>query len=382
MGNKTVKRVGILLGIVVLLSGTSFALWWRQVERMAHNVVARAEKAEEEGNYAKAAELYREHLTVKPSDVEVKIKYADVLAKSDWAARQPELALEVFESVVGQFPGREDVRRRAAELAAELATRSGGSLFERARGHLAILLKTAPNDGHLEFLMGRCYEEDKEYELATKSYGSAIEHGAPERIEAARRRAMLLDKLGHTTEADQVIDAMVESAPDDYRVYLERGRYRNRPDPSRRDDVRKALKMAPGLGLGWLAFYLGGGDDFHKALQLAPRRPEVYREVAGAAERESGYDAARQVLNNGLAAAPDAVDLYGDLASLELKAGHVDRAIAALKRGLKSMPDQFVLHAQLAQILAEHGGAAKTGELRLQISELERLARAANSRNI
>ena len=98
---------------------------------------------------------------------------------------------------------------------------------------------------------------------------------------------------------------MVESAPDDYRVYLERGRYRSRPDPSGRDDgVRKVLKMAPGLGLGWLAFYLGGGDDFRKALQLAPERPEVYLEVARAAERESGYDAARQVLDKGLAAAP------------------------------------------------------------------------------
>ena len=37
------------------------------------------------------------------------------------------------------------------------------------------------------------------------------------------------------------------------------------------------------------------------------------------------------------------------------------------------MPDQYVLHAQLAQILAEHGGAARSGELRLQIIELERL---------
>ena len=374
MGNKTVKRVGILLGIAVLLGGTSFALWRFQVERMAQSVVAQAEKAEAEGDYARAVELYREHLTVMPSDVEVKLKYADVLTKPDWGARQPELALEIYEGLVREFPGREDVRRRAAEVAAELATKSGGNLFERARGHLAILLKTAKDDGHLEFLMGRCYEEDKEYASAADAYRSAIAHGAPERIEAARRRAMLLDTLGRTDEADQVINAMVESAPDDYRVYLERGRYRNRPDPpGRGDGVRRALKMAPGLGLGWLAFYLGGGDDFRKALQLAPQRPEVYREVAGAAERESGYDAARQVLDNGLAAAPGAVDLYGDLASLELRAGHVDQAIDALKQGLKSMPDQYVLHAQLAQILAEHGGAARSGELRLQINELERL---------
>ena len=73
---------------------------------------------------------------------------------------------------------------------------------------------------------------------------------------------------------------MVKSDPDDYRVYLERGQYRRLSDGK------------------------GSGDDFRKALKLAPERPEVYLEVAEAAERESGSDAARQVLEEGLATAP------------------------------------------------------------------------------
>ena len=282
MGNKTVRRVGILLGIFVLLGGTSFALWRFQVERMAHNKSAEAEEATKKGDYAKAAELYREHLAVVPSDVEAQLKYADVLTNKDWAERKPEPALAIYESVVGQFPGREDVRRRAAEVATEMATEGiGGGLFERARGHLGILLKTAKDDGHLEYLMGRCFEEDKEYARAADYFGSAIAHGAPERIEAARRRATLLDQMGRTDKADQVIDAMVESAPDDFRVYLERGRYRNRP-VTRRGPGRRPQGAGTGLRAGpgparlrpgqWRRFPQGAGTGPRSARGLPGSR--------------------------------------------------------------------------------------------------------------
>ena len=368
MGTKTVKRLAILIGVIALIGGGGYLLWWVQVAKMAQGVLARAGDAEQKGDYAKAADLYREHLEVVPDDVEVQLKYADMLTKKD---RQQVAALAIYEDVLRHFPSREDVRRRAVDMAAEVGR------YEQARGHLAILLKTAKEDGHLEFLMGRCHEEDKEYDLAAKSYGSAIQHGAPERIEAARRQAMLLDKLGKPPgEADQVVDAMVESAPEDFRVYLERGRFRSGRlnAAADGDDVRKALKLAPGLGLGWLGFFLGGGDDFLKALELAPDRPEIYLEVAGAAERDSGYDAARQVLDKGLDSAPDAVKLYLELASLEKKADHPDKAVAALESGLKKMPDQFPLHMQLALYLAETGQSG----IQVQINELERLARPPN----
>ena len=87
-----------------------------------------------------------------PDDVEVQLKYADAILKIERSPKRQQEALAIYEGILRQYPGREDVRRRAAELAVEM----GGRMFERARGHLTILLKTAQDDGHLEYLMGRC----------------------------------------------------------------------------------------------------------------------------------------------------------------------------------------------------------------------------------
>ena len=173
--------------------------------------------------------------------------------------------------------------------------------------------------------------------------------GPRTRLEAAQRRAILLrDKLGKKAEADQVIDAMVKAAPDDYRAYLGRGRYREGSGDKK------------------------AGDDFRKAMELAPDRPEVYLEVARAVERESGPDAARRILDKGLAAMPKAAELYLQLAALEGRAGRAGRAIEALELGVKALPDLLELRWQLALLLARRG-EAESGRLRLQIAELDRL---------
>ena len=103
---------------------------------------------------------------------------------------------------------------------------------------------------------------------------------------------------------------------------------------------------------------------------MAPDRPEVYLELARAVERESGLDAAREVLDKGLATAPKAIELYQALANLEQRAGRVDRAVDALELGLKALPDEINLRVQLALLLANRGD---TGRLLLQIAELERM---------
>ena len=295
---KTFKRLMILIAVLSLIGVAGFWIRTFQVDKMARSVVERAKQAEEKGDYGEAVVLYQQHLAVVTDDVEVKIKYADALIKWERTQKHQEDAMAIFDQILRQMPGREDVRRRAAELAVEM------SRFEVARGHLSNLLKLAKNDGHLEFLMGRCYEQDGDATNAKNYFQAAIDHEAPERLDASQRLAALLrGPLGQPEEADHVIEEMVKAGVGNYRVYLERGRYRRRFD----------LK--------------GAEEDFQKALELGKDQPETYLEAAQLAEQKSGLDAARQILDKGLEKAPRSPRLYLALADLERRRadGSVDR---------------------------------------------------------
>ncbi len=370
MRAKTVKRLAIMMAVVVLVVGSSYFLWRFQVRNMSQGIVAQGDVAEEKGEYANAVDLYQQHLLVFPDDQTVQLKYADTLLKKmgkSPTAKQQEEVLAIYNELLRRSVTRDDVRRKAADLAIKIG---GARNFEMARGYLLNLEKVAPNDGEIEFLLGRCYEEEKEAEKAAGYYEKAIAHGAPDRLDASRRLAALLHSplkrqepvdlviealvqaasFGWasspiSSEADRVIEAMVAAAPKDYRVYLERGRYR-----------RQNMLM-------------GAEDDFNKALELAPKDPEIYLEAAQLAESTTGgLAASRQILDKGLAAAPGSVKLYQALYTLERRSGRFDEAIKTLEDGVKAVNGDIGLRFQLAQALAAKG---ETGKLQLQIQELK-----------
>ena len=181
--------------------------------------------------------------------------------------------------------------------------------------------KPTPADGHLEFLMGQCQEKagsepgsEKLFESAVEYYQKAIDHAGlgPERLEAYSRQANLLRNRQQDEEgADEVIDAMVDSDPENYRAYLYRGRY------LKPTDLPEAKK------------------DLLKALQLAPGEIEVYLELASVVEKESGTDAAEKVLKEGLERERKSASLYEALALLDCRARRYDKAVEQLEGGLK-----------------------------------------------
>ena len=178
--------------------------------------------------------------------------------------------------------------------------------------------------------MGRCYEDGKNDVDAVTSYRQAIEHNAPQRIEAYQRLATLLRSQDQPQpkDADQAIEEMVKSAPEKYLVYLERGRYRRQ------------------FGLP------GSGADFQKALELAGDKPDVYLEMAKTAEAQSGYDGARQIFEMGLKKTSGSTEIYEALTSLELRTGHVDRLSKPWSFALKSPAEKGNLRWILANVLA------------------------------
>jgi predicted Zn-dependent protease len=366
MRAKTVKRLTILIAAFILVGASAYTTWKFQVGKMALGVVEQADKALEKKDYAEAIALFEQHLAVFPDDQEVQLKYAETLLKFQPTQKNQEHALGIFNAILNREPGRAEVRRQAAELCLKMPE----SMVETARGHLSLLLKSATNDGELEFLMGRCYEVDKDPENAVKYYRAAIEHGTTELFEASLRLATLIrgdEKLGKPEDADKVMDDLVGAEPNNYKVYLGRGHYRG-------------------------TFNLGGAEgDLQKALIIAPEQPGIYIEAAEMAERSkvldeahrvldphqpftiplpTAIDVARQILDNGLEPTRNSVGIYQARADLERRAGRVDRFIETLEQAVVRAPQQITLHLQLALILAAQGDTSK---LSLHIEELKGL---------
>jgi cellulose synthase operon protein C len=339
----TLKRWSILIVVLSLIGGLAVLIQQFQIKRLAQSVAEQADSAAKEGDFPKAEKLYGEHLKVVPNDTDIQIKYADMLLKAlPLLPKRQADALEIYNGILTRNPGRDDVRRLQMELKFAMGR-------EGAESDLNILLSKPENknDGALLFLMGQSSEISKNDVKAKESYEAAIKCNAPQKIEAYKRLAILLrdpERLNEPKDGDRVIEEMVRSSPDNYRVYLERGRYRRQ------------------FGLP------DSRADFEKALQLADNEPETYLEMAKTVEQKPGYDEAATILNAGLKKIPAAAALYAALADLKLRAGHTDQAVETLELALKSTANKRDLHWILANILARRGD---TDKLLLQIEELK-----------
>ena len=164
---------------------------------------------------------------------------------------------------------------------------------------------------------------------------------------------LLRGRLNEPQEADQAIESMVASDPENYRVYLERGRYRQRFQKS--DEDRKSVVA-----------------DFQDALKRAPNESAIYIELARVAQQQTPPDwqEAVKILRAGLEANPKSGDLYLPLAMVELRTGKPDDAVETFRRGLEALPDNLDMRLGLADVLAQRGA---TIELRNQIEEIARI---------
>lgn len=347
MGAKTVKRLAILVTTILVAGLSIFFIQRYQVEKMDRSVLAQAARAEKDGNFEEAARFYQEHLEVAPDDQEAKLKYADVLLKGPKNPARQEQAAQLYDQYVTRFPADNNARRRLAELNAEM------DRYNVARPHLELLLKSEPKDGALHFLLGRCQEVMDDPSGAAKSYGDAIKYDAPQRPEADSRLAILLSRLNKAKDADDVIKKMVEDHPENYQVYLERGRYHRLfgRTPADRESAKK---------------------DFEGALKKNPNDPKVYTELAALARSSENYEEARRVIEAGLKVLPNEPTLHLELAMVEMS-GSIDKAIMSLRRSLELLPDQPLLRLTLARLLAQRGETRDTSELLTQIGELKRL---------
>ncbi len=318
-----------LLVPVALLGGGVHVLHGYQVRRNARDLLWQANWAEEHGRPGPAAKYLGLYLGFVPSDTDALAKWGQILHKLA-ASREEQLrAFLVLEQVLRREPGRHELRRQQAARAMELER------FTDAREHLERLLKeTAPDDGQLEQLLGRCHEAAKDFDKAAEWLTAAVRH-APHHVEAYVGLAdVLRRRLNQPKRADEVMDALVAANPKAFRAFLARGLYwqeHGAPERAR--------------------------ADVSRARDLAPEHADVLLAAADLARLDKDYDAARAALRHCLDLHPHHPLIVQALARVEVEAGRPAEAIACLRRELRTLPEraQPELRWALADLLIEQG---------------------------
>ena len=383
MGAKTIKRIAILFATLLVVGLAIYLLHEYQVGKSGKSVLARAAAAEKKARdvqaganlearekleaaarlHNEAARLYEEHLKIFPNDPSSNDryeKYAEVLLQGPKDPENQDKAIVLYKEYVRRSPADKAAVRKLSELLVEK------SMFLEALEHLQALATSPsrkPEDGTVQFLLGRCQESLGDTSRALTAYRNAIAYGAPESIEASARLADLLlsgvkkpdEEQVRTArqEADAVIDKMVKSDPENSQVYLQRGIYRRKfgRTPAEQESAKK---------------------DLETALNKNPREPRVYIELAELARSAKNYNEARRVAEEGLKLLPNDPTLHWERALVEYSGTpeSLSQAIRSLKDSVERLPNVPLLRYRLAGLMAQRGD---TKELASQISELRRL---------
>ncbi len=322
---------GVILGV-----GVYFLHNW-QVHRNAdiykHQADAaekRAEAAEKNGQFAEAIAERRTvaknlgwYVRWKPKDIDTLERLGFLLSElSDYRG-----AFKTFERLLRLDASRTKARRELVNVA--LAIRR----FPHARAHLEeYLLKANPNDPELLELLGKCQESMLDFDKAVASYEQAIELD-PKQVSTYGLLADLLRKeREQDEEADSVMRKLVGLNPDSVEAHLAFGRYLRKYD---RNDEAMEEALA--------------------ALKLGPDDPDALWLAARCALGKRDFKAGRKYAKRGIELHPDYIGMYTALADIELQAERWEAAIDVLKQGLAANEDHQQLLWSMANLLIDTG---------------------------
>jgi predicted Zn-dependent protease len=362
-------RINLRFAIYLTLTAAALAtgahfLHAYQVSRNADSLRSRAQQYREQGDLSKAADCLNHYLGLNPKNDEVQAEYGLLLA-DDQVSKTPQdkyRALLTLEKVLVRKPDRQDVRRRAAQVAMAIG------YYASARDNLLYPLKDfpkqksyLPKDPEVALMLAQCLDALSDYKNARLAYEHAITV-APRDLDAYARLAALLllrteDVLTsqETAEknaklrANKVIEEMVEANKGSYRAYLLHAQYvRKFPDPAGPDAADSAKKQKESADKI--------ATDLAQAETLAPNEADVLLALAEqAAKIQDQIPLARTRLQRCCELHPKDWRSYQVLAQIDVKEGKIDQAIANLDRGLAQVPKSVELNFERAKLLADAG---------------------------
>jgi tetratricopeptide (TPR) repeat protein len=358
------KLLSVTAAAVLLLGVAGFFLHRLQVRRNADDLLAQAQRCEEQGRPDRAVRFLLRYLMIRPHDVDVREHIGAILEPAATSAKAIRQVVEIYRQVL-VHDERPKIRRKLAELYLKLGD------YDEARRDLELLLQLGP-DPQLEQGLGQCLEAKGEYAAAAQQYLAAIE-GSPQQIESYVRLAELVHRypepvfavvkrqrekeadMPENAEklADWIIDRMVAANKERHTAHLERAAYELRQG-RRLTEPKKEAVLASALRSIRDAARLAPDDldvlltasAIHEALALSKSSrsdPKRY---------ESELAEARGILGRAGRLYPQSLRVYLAQAQLELEqqteAGsggdrHLAEAEAVVRRGLNTFPGQPAL---------------------------------------
>jgi tetratricopeptide (TPR) repeat protein len=350
------RFVLVLLGCLLGLGGSVYAVHGLQVRRNARAVYDQAEQARREGHADQEEEYLEQYLSLAPDQTDARARFGALLRQR---AKTPAARLKAFlvlEQVLRRDARHTDSRRLAAQLACDLGR------FRDAQAHLDVLLQDSPADAGLLQLRGRCEAKDFHFEKAAVSFAKAFTL-APRQADLAEEYAALLrGPLKRAVLADGVIEQLVKADGRALPARLAAARYYKATG-----QVGEAEKH--------VRFALD---------ELKAEDAELFLLAAELDQARGKGEEVRRSLERGLKRHPNDPRLRNGLARLELLAGRRQKALEYLEPNLKALPEQPEPLWLMALLLIEAGEGDRAAAALRRLREggagaAERLLRARQS---
>lgn len=335
---------------------------------------------------------------LRSDNLEVALLYAATLE----ANQQPQKALQIYEQMYfenavndellarivelyGKMGDLEEVLTRLQDLAATSEVPRPGIEIHRAlileelrRFDEALviyqdLLASRPEDDRVKFLAGRVYERVKQLEKALKLYES-IAANSSLRVSSDIRRAVILNELGRTAEAEAVISPILKEGEMDPKlisfyatVLSEQGKF------------DKAIEVVSDAYKRWpeevqFLFLKGvyqerSGDinaciaTMREVIKVDPKNSSAYNYLGYLfVERKENLDEAEKLIQKALELKPGDGYYLDSLGWLYYHKGEYQKALETLQRADKASPGEGVILEHIAEVYRATGNKEKSVE--------------------
>ncbi|MDA1014439.1 MAG: VanZ family protein [Planctomycetota bacterium] len=348
------RLLGITFASFVILMAGMWKLRGYQVRRNAGSLYDQAHQAKADGDLTKARDFMGRYVSMASSNIQARAEFGQMLDADADSIKKKRRVFMIFEDVLREDPILHDIRRRQAELAIEI------DRINDAEAHLRILRQSFPEDGHLDYIAGRCAERSKDDNSAIAAYRAAIEHDAGQ-LDAFNRLARLLHAHDHADETAAVLADMLVMNPKSAEARVIRGKFRQEfgSPAEATTDINTALEMDPKnvdvhLAAGKLAF------DEAAAAQHADQLDRMTRIVTLARSRletiielRSGQSDAKPSTANKLT--DQDVELVLQLAHIESYFGKAENASKWFMQVLEQDEDEPRALAAMADLMIQVG---------------------------